>query len=407
MSHDGQPTNIGARVLVLGGIRSGKSEFAESLLLGARSVRYLATALADGGDPAFAERVAAHRARRPHTWVTLETYGDPDALPSALQQATAEETLLVDDLGGWVVSLLDRADAQVHVSRLAAAVASCPARVVLVSPEVGLSVVPPTEAGVRFADLLGLTNQAVAAACDSVALVVAGQPAWLRRPDTETGAAIDFGTASVPDRAALGASTANGAAAQPAGTPGSGAAQGAGTPGSGAAQGATAPGGTAAEVAAAAALASTTPASADPAQAAPATEYASPEVFTPAAAPRPSATADVREAAAQVPDSGLVIEPGMNLPIPDSDARDAAREHLDLLDIPGSGLGRLAEIVLFAAAAQGRAVPAPWARPRLLLLHGDHEGGVAAGQSPGRSARTAADARQGEGPIGLLAAEQG
>ncbi|BCJ77934.1 hypothetical protein CS0771_74780 [Catellatospora sp. IY07-71] len=379
MSHDGQPTNIGARVLVLGGIRSGKSEFAESLLLGARSVRYLATALADGGDPAFAERVAAHRARRPHTWVTLETYGDPDALPSALQQATAEETLLVDDLGGWVVSLLDRADAAMHVSRLAAAVASCPARLVLVSPEVGLSVVPPTEAGVRFADLLGLTNQAVAAACDSVALVVAGQPAWLRRPDTETGGAIEFGAVSVADRAA----------------------EGAGTPGGPADDGAAA-------VAAAAALASTTPAPAAAAPAAPVTEYDIPEVVSPtAAAPRPSAAPANREPVPQVADNGLVIEPGMNLPIPDSDARDAAREHLDLLDIPGAGLGRLAEIVLFAAAAQGRAVPAPWAQPRLLLLHGDHEGGVAAGLSPRRSARTAADARQGEGPIGLLAAEHG
>lgn len=387
MSHDGLPTDIGARVLVLGGIRSGKSEFAESLLTGARSVRYLATALADGGDPAFAERVAAHRARRPHTWVTLETYGDPDALPSALQQAGAEETLLVDDLGGWVVSLLDRADASMHVSRLAAAVASCPARVVLVSPEVGLSVVPPTEAGVRFADLLGLANQAVAGACDSVALVVAGQPAWLRRPDPETGGALEFGAA--PSRAADGGAAPGGSAAGTAEPNGSGDAS-------------------AAAIAAAAALASTTPSPAAPAPAAPAVEYVSPEVFTPApAAAQPSAAPAGREPGPQVADNGLVIEPGMNLPIPDGDARDAAREHLDLLDVPGAGLGRLAEIVLFAAAAQGRAVPAPWARPRLLLLHGDHEGGVAAGLSPRRAARTAADARQGEGAIGLLAAEHG
>ncbi|MEV4417247.1 bifunctional adenosylcobinamide kinase/adenosylcobinamide-phosphate guanylyltransferase [Catellatospora sp. NPDC049609] len=387
MSHDGWPTHIGARVLVLGGIRSGKSEYAESLLMGARSVRYLATALADGGDPAFAERVAAHRERRPQTWVTVETYGDPDALTSALQQAAADETLLVDDLGGWVVSLLDRADAQAHIGRLAAAVGSCPARVVLVSPEVGLSVVPPTEAGVRFADLLGLTNQAVAAACDAVTLVVAGQPAWLRRPDAATGAAVEFGTSDT-------------ALDQPA-----------------AGHGAVATAGPAAATAGAGVAAAATPAPAAPGangsvaagQTRPAaTEYVSPEVFTPvAAAARPSDAPADREPAAQVADTGLVIEPGANLPIPDSDARDAARDHLDLLDVPGAGLGRLADIVLFAAGAQGRAVPAPWARPRLLLLHGDHQGDVAAGETARRSARTAAEARRGEGPIGVLAAEHG
>jgi nicotinate-nucleotide--dimethylbenzimidazole phosphoribosyltransferase len=147
-------------------------------------------------------------------------------------------------------------------------------------------------------------------------------------------------------------------------------------------------------------------------------------VFTPAAAtPRPvpapvtapappsatalSAALTERTQALPITVTGLVIQPGMDLPIPDSDARDAAQEHLNLLDIPGSGLGRLTEIVLFAAGTQGRAVPEPWQRPRLLLLHGDHDGDVAAGESAVRSARTAAEARRGEGTIGLLAAEHG
>ncbi|MFC7248140.1 bifunctional adenosylcobinamide kinase/adenosylcobinamide-phosphate guanylyltransferase [Catellatospora aurea] len=341
MSHDGWPPHFGARVLVLGGIRSGKSEYAESLLSGARSVRYLATALADGGDPAFADRVAAHRERRPHSWITVETYGDPAALVDALGQAAAEDTLIVDDLGGWVVNLLDRDDASVHVSRLAAAVAGCAARVVLVSPEVGLSVVPPSEAGVRFADLMGLVNQAVAAACDAVALVVAGQPVWLRGGDAGAAGATTAGaptTVTIPSVPVI----------------------------------------------------------------------PSPEVLTPvAAAPRPSAALTESTQALPLVATGVVIGPNMDLPIPDGDAREAARDHLHLLDIPGAGLGRLAEIVLFAAGAQGRTVPLPWQQPRMLLLHGNHEGDSAAGQTPHGAALLAAQARRGEGPIGLLAAENG
>ncbi|GAB4053256.1 bifunctional adenosylcobinamide kinase/adenosylcobinamide-phosphate guanylyltransferase [Catellatospora paridis] len=389
MSHDGWPPHFGARVLVLGGIRSGKSEYAESLLSGARSVRYLATALADGGDPAFADRVAAHRERRPRSWITVETYGDPAALVTALGQAAADDMLIVDDLGGWVVNLLDRSDAQVHVSRLAAAVAGCPARVVLVSPEVGLSVVPPSEAGVRFADLMGLTNQAVAAACDAVALVVAGHPVWLTTAD---------GTATGPGFGGPAAPAAGTGLSGPAGTA-------AGSePAEGAAPSAIAGG----AVTAAAGAAAATTAGAPIAVTLPAATIPSPEVLSPAAA-APKLTAALTESTQALPivATGLVIQQNMDLPIPDSDARDAARDHLNLLDIPGSGLGRLAEIVLFAAGAQGRAVPLPWQRPRMLLLHGDHEGDVAAGQTPHASALLAAQARRGEGPIGLLAAEHG
>ncbi|MDI1465558.1 bifunctional adenosylcobinamide kinase/adenosylcobinamide-phosphate guanylyltransferase [Catellatospora sp. KI3] len=348
MSHDGWPSHIGARVLVLGGIRSGKSEFAESLLSNASSVRYIATAVI-GDDEAFAARVAAHRRRRPQSWLTVPTEGDPAALLGALIEALPDETLLVDDLGGWAAALLDADGADERVRELADAVRGCRARLVLVSPEVGLSVVPPTAAGVRFADLVGLANQAVAAACDSVVLVVAGQPSWLRRP----GATDALETPEVP---------------------------------------------------------ATAPVTAVPAPAAPAAALsapvASPEVVVPTpAVAAPSQAMQERTQALPIVATGLVIQPGMDLPIPDSDARDAARDHLNLLDIAGSGLGRLAEVVLFAAGAQSRAVPAPWRTPRLVLLHGDHAGGLTAGQSPARSARTADEARRGEGPLGLLAGE--
>ncbi|MEU3457321.1 bifunctional adenosylcobinamide kinase/adenosylcobinamide-phosphate guanylyltransferase [Micromonospora sp. NPDC006766] len=180
MSVDGWNT-----LLVLGGIRSGKSEFAESLVADAPMVRYVATA--PEGDPAdteWATRLAAHRARRPGTWTTEETAADPGRLAEVIAAAGPNETLLVDDLGGWVTVLLDPArqpaDDPATIAELAAAVRASSARLVLVSPEVGLSLVPTTPLGRAFTDALGAANRAIADACDAVVLVVAGQPAWLK-----------------------------------------------------------------------------------------------------------------------------------------------------------------------------------------------------------------------------------
>ncbi|TBL27250.1 bifunctional adenosylcobinamide kinase/adenosylcobinamide-phosphate guanylyltransferase, partial [Verrucosispora sp. SN26_14.1] len=180
MSLDGWNT-----LLVLGGIRSGKSEFAEALVADAVSVRYVATAAGGGDDDAeWAARIAAHRERRPETWSTEETADDPRRLADVIAHARPDETLLVDDLGGWVTVLLDPAhqpaDDTVTVAELAAAVRDCPARLVLVSPEVGLSLVPTTPLGRAFTDALGAVNRAVADACDAVVLVVAGQPVRLK-----------------------------------------------------------------------------------------------------------------------------------------------------------------------------------------------------------------------------------
>ena len=174
------------RILVLGGIRSGKSEWAETVItasVGAeRSVRYLATG-ATADDDAWAARVAAHRARRPVTWSTVETADVATQLRSGEPSPT-----LVDDIGGWLTATMDSAGAWTGGSVCAAiddlldAVAGYPAELVLVSPEVGLTVVPETVAGRRFADELGTLNQRLAALCDRVVLVVAGQPVTVKGP---------------------------------------------------------------------------------------------------------------------------------------------------------------------------------------------------------------------------------
>jgi adenosylcobinamide kinase / adenosylcobinamide-phosphate guanylyltransferase len=172
------------RTLVLGGIRSGKSRWAEEAiaksLAPGQPVRYLASGLAGQTDAAWAQRIAAHRNRRPAHWSTVET----DDITTELRQSPDTPTV-VDDLGAWLTSALDRhhawdngpvaAPVRLMIDEMLAAVSAFPANLVLVSPEVGLTVVPATASGRRFADELGSLNQRMAALCDRVVLVVAGQ----------------------------------------------------------------------------------------------------------------------------------------------------------------------------------------------------------------------------------------
>ncbi len=105
--------------------------------------------------------------------------------------------------------------------------------------------------------------------------------------------------------------------------------------------------------------------------------------------------------------TGLVIQPGMELPMPDEYAGPQAVDRLATLDVPGAGLGVLDRVVGFAAATQGTSTPAAWGSVRVLLLHGDHAGGASAGTVAGESARRAAQARAGRGALARLAAESG
>ncbi|MEO3769444.1 bifunctional adenosylcobinamide kinase/adenosylcobinamide-phosphate guanylyltransferase [Micromonospora sp. B9E7] len=367
MSVDGWNT-----VLVLGGIRSGKSEFAESLVTDAPVVRYVATAPeGDPEDTEWATRLAAHRARRPGSWTTEETTEDPRRLADVLASAEPNETLLVDDLGGWVTVLLDPdhqpADDVATIAELAEALRTCSARVVLVSPEVGLSLVPTTPLGRAFTDALGAANRAVADACDAVVLVVAGQPVWLKP------------VAAPAEPAAL---TTMSAPATPAG-----------------------------KTTAATSAGSAAPVVASLADAEDIPEVQLPDVLThtPPAAPNqePGNPWAAPTMALPMVATGLVIQPGMELPMPDEYAGPQAVDRLATLDVPGAGLGVLDRVVGFAAATQGTSTPRAWGSVRVLLLHGDHAGGASAGAVGGESARRAAQARAGKGALARLAAENG
>jgi adenosylcobinamide kinase / adenosylcobinamide-phosphate guanylyltransferase len=174
------------RTLVLGGIRSGKSRWAEAAIAESleadQPVHYLATGqLSD--DPSWWQRIAEHRDRRPPHWSTLET----DDIATQLRRSPDMSTL-VDDIGGWLTAIMDRHNAweggsvSPDIDDLMTAVAEFGSALVLVSPEVGLTVVPPTASGRRFADELGGLNQRLALLCDRVVLVVAGHPLPIKLP---------------------------------------------------------------------------------------------------------------------------------------------------------------------------------------------------------------------------------
>jgi adenosylcobinamide kinase/adenosylcobinamide-phosphate guanylyltransferase len=155
------------------------------LLAGVHAATYLATARRDPDDAEWTARIAAHVARRPPEWRTVE----PTDLAAVLRDAPAgDPPIMVDDLGTWLTGVLDDTggwDGSLGPARKAGAelvdaVGVCRAELVLVSAEVGLGVVPETRSGRLFRDELGALNAAVADRCTDVVLLIAGIPLRLK-----------------------------------------------------------------------------------------------------------------------------------------------------------------------------------------------------------------------------------
>jgi adenosylcobinamide kinase/adenosylcobinamide-phosphate guanylyltransferase len=162
------------RVLVVGGARSGKSERAELRVAAEPAVTYVATGPRPDSDPDWAARVAAHRARRPAWWRTVETTDIAGVL------AATKGAVLIDGIGTWLAAVLDEdgwdtGKLDARIAELTAAWRQANAYVVAVSDETGLSVIPETPAGRVFRDWLGRINQALAAESEEAELVVAGK----------------------------------------------------------------------------------------------------------------------------------------------------------------------------------------------------------------------------------------
>lgn len=164
--------------LVLGGARSGKSGFAqrqaESL---PGDLIYVATAQAL--DAEMADRIARHQAERGARWQTVEA---PLDLTKVIESKSCpENVLLVDCLTLWASNLMfAESDLAQAISGLSSALGKVPGKIILVSNEVGLGIVPDNALARRFRDVAGEINQAVARSVDSVVFVAAGLPMVLK-----------------------------------------------------------------------------------------------------------------------------------------------------------------------------------------------------------------------------------
>ncbi len=168
------------KLLVLGGIRSGKSRLAEQAAFDSGlTVTYIATALS--ADAEMQQRIAKHSQRRPDGWAVVEA---PYALAACLQQyATAESCLLVDCLTSWLTNLLcadDETQFEKELAGLLEALPNLPGRIIFVSNETSMGIVPVGELTRRFCDEAGLLQQTIAQHCDKVVLSIAGLPQVLK-----------------------------------------------------------------------------------------------------------------------------------------------------------------------------------------------------------------------------------
>ncbi len=172
------------RELILGGARSGKSALAEQRA-GDSGLEVIYIATAEARDEEMVRRIRHHRERRPEMWLCVE---QPLQLADTLQHYAAENhCLLIDCLTLWLSNLLLAGEEAFENEReaLLQCLPQLPGRIILVSNEVGLGVVPLGELTRRFCDESGRLHQAVAGMCERVTFVTAGLPMTLKGNSNE------------------------------------------------------------------------------------------------------------------------------------------------------------------------------------------------------------------------------
>lgn len=176
--------------LVIGGARSGKSRFAESLAQkSGLEVVYIATARAE--DDEMARRIEKHRSGRPASWTVIE---EPLELASALKEVSSSgRCVIVDCLTLWLANLegISETERAVRIEAFCGVLPSLEGMTVLVSNELGLGVVPANALARTFLDISGRLHQRLAGLTDVVDLVVAGLPLRLSSPDCDEDSMLE------------------------------------------------------------------------------------------------------------------------------------------------------------------------------------------------------------------------
>jgi adenosylcobinamide kinase/adenosylcobinamide-phosphate guanylyltransferase len=172
-----------AITLVLGGVRSGKSRYAQALAAHYSPVAFVATARPSDSDEEMRLKIERHRSERPKDWRTIEEPLDLDRVLA--EEGSNHRMLVVDCLTLYAANLLDADHGNLiaveeRLQRYYAALRAAPCSVALVSNEVGSGIVPAFPEGRKYRDLLGEINQRVATIADTVLLMVAGLPLALK-----------------------------------------------------------------------------------------------------------------------------------------------------------------------------------------------------------------------------------
>lgn len=172
--------------LILGGVKSGKSRYAEQQVRvwaaqagnSDHSVVYLATA-ENREDDDFSQRITRHRAQRPPEWKTIE---EPFNISPIIAAASGEnQCVLLECLTLWVSNLLqNEATISQHIDEFCETLQTYQGEIILVSNETGLGIMPPNALARRFGDEVGILHQRLAGLCDEVVLTVAGLPTILK-----------------------------------------------------------------------------------------------------------------------------------------------------------------------------------------------------------------------------------
>ncbi len=165
------------KILILGGVRSGKSSLAQQLVEKSQ-YRKVFIATGEARDEEMVARIEAHKVSRGAGWQTIE---EPIAIADAILRQGAGTAVLVDCLTLWLSNIMLRdADPMQELAQLEHAIRQCQCSIILVSNEVGMGIVPESALGRAFRDWQGRVNQGVARACDAAILTVAGLPLLLK-----------------------------------------------------------------------------------------------------------------------------------------------------------------------------------------------------------------------------------